>query len=121
MAGDRFIYFEDRVPTHEEIRTILENYLGGCGTVTEPQPNWWMIDLPGRNTSTFKGIQGSGPDVFTDPDFDVRWIEVIFQRTAGLPPSLDVLTRHADSFTGDVASSLARTFAAFFRGRLEDT
>lgn len=120
MAGDRFIFFDNRVPTHDEIQMILENYLGGCGRLTEPKPNRWLIDLPGKTTSTFRGIEGSRPNLFTDPDHTARYIEVVFQKTEGLSPSLDVMTRFTDSFTSGLAERLAREISAFYRGRLED-
>jgi hypothetical protein len=117
MALDRFVYFEQRVPTPQHVRQILVNFLGGCGTVEDGPLNWWVITLPGKCSSPFAGIPGSRPFHPDRYNGEERWIEVVFQPDD--TPSVDVMTRHADEFTNGVAERLAQEFARFYGGRLE--
>jgi hypothetical protein len=117
MALDRFVYFEKRVPAPEHVRQIIVNFLGGCGTVEDGPPNWWVVKLPGRNNSPFDGIPGSRPFHPDRYNGEERYIEVVFQ-TEGTP-SVDIMTRHVDEFTNGIAARLAEEFARFYGGRLE--
>lgn len=124
MGLDRFVYFEQRVPTHDEVHRILENFFGGAASIDVVRGRWFIV-LPGRNSATFKGIDGASPILqarFDDqPDAATREIEVILQTSnPELPHSLDVLTRRVDDFTNGIAERLAREFARFYKGKLDD-
>jgi hypothetical protein len=118
MACDRFVYFRKDVPSRERVQKILENFFGGCGTLSgsSNHPSWWTIVLPGKPTSPFEGL----PDGHRHPTFgnETRWIEVILQVEGGA--SLNVLTRVQDEFTNAIADGLARAFARFYQGKLDD-
>lgn len=114
MAHDRFVYFNNQVPSHADVALILTNYFGGCGTISDTphHPSWWTIVLPGKATSPFEGL----PDGLRHPTFgnDERWIEVTLDGS-----TLDVLTRAQDEFTNGVADQLARAFARFYGAKLD--
>lgn len=116
MAHDRFVYFKKERPQHADVQKILENYFGGCGTIRESQPNWWIITLPGKPTSPFEGIAGNSAFPRMGHDDPTRWIEVVFSPG----DSLDVLTRVQDEFTNGIADQLARAFTRYYRAKLED-
>lgn len=119
MGGDRFIYFDKCIPEPAHVRQVLENFLGGCGTVTDGHKNWWFLNLPGKNTAPFAGIPGSKSfhqNLYEENE--PRYIEVVLQLEAR--PSLDIMTRHGDPFTSGLAERLADEFARFYGGRRED-
>ncbi len=113
MACDRFVRFKTRRPTRDDVRLILSNYFGGCGTITEDKPGWWMIVVPGTATSPFDGVK-DGLRLAVPGGNLKRWIEVVYEGR-----DLDVLTRVQDEFTNGIADQLARAFARFYGAKLD--
>lgn len=116
MACDRFVHFKKRAPSRADVQKIIENYFGGCGVVSEGQPNWWIIKLPGKPSSPFEGVDGGRPFPSLGHDTPERWIEVVYSNTGD---HIDVLTRVQDEFTNGIADQLARAFSRYYQAKLD--
>lgn len=110
MSLDRFVRFDEKYPTQEGLRRVLENFLGGTGTV-EWQRDRFFVELPGNPTLALEGFPDTISCSFRP---EGRWIEVWYKDR-----TLDVITREADDFTNALASSLAEICARYWRGKLE--
>lgn len=110
MALDRFVYWKKRKPTKKEVRAVLTNFLGGVGSIRWNKDRFF-ITLPGEQRAALKGfVRNAGATLN-----DARWIEVWFDSQ-----SLDIMTRQADEFTSALASELAKIFARFWEGKLDE-
>lgn len=114
MAHDRFIYFEHRSPTSEEVEKILGNFVSGVGKITR-DGNRWTVLLPGKPQAALDGIEAVR--AYAVPD-DERWLEVYHEQ--GKDRYIDVITRAQDDFVMSLADGLVALFARFYQGRVED-
>lgn len=111
MALDRFVQFPPRkYPKKAEVEQVIKNFLGGVGTV-EWKKDRFFISLPGTPTYTYKDIKGAPQREEIQPE---RWIEVCI----GNP--MDIITRMADEFTNALAARLAKAFARYWEGTVDD-
>lgn len=116
MALDRFIRFKDNIPTVEQLKLIMEDYFNGLGTIDYSHEKVWYISIPGKPSFPFKRIDPAFFD--RDKNYqDERWIEFDYC-TLESHKSVDVMTRHADHLTNDLARGLAETIARYFSGTL---
>lgn len=118
MALDRFVYWNKEKPSHDTVRRILEDFLGGIGEIaeslTKEKGKWWIVTLPGVPSHPFKSLHSnlSQPNLYPDG----RWFEVCYISD----DNCDVITRQADCFTNNVAQGFAVALATYFKARLED-
>ena len=108
MSLDRFIEFDGDYPTRDEIESVLRNFFGTAGEVEWSRDRFY-VTLPGKTTFSYAGMV----DV-ERPTGEERWIEVY----PGNP--MDVITRKQDEFTNALAVGLAKTFARFWEGKIDD-
>lgn len=108
MALDRFVYWQNKKPSDDELKWALEDYLSSVGEIDYKKPDWWIITLPGVSCSPFRRIAEIS---FYESE---RWFEIFIQ-----DDNIDVLTRQADEFTNNVAQGFAELCARYWEGRLE--
>jgi len=114
MGLDRFVYWKKNKPTKAQLRTVLEDYLGGIGRV-DLRKNWLLATLPGKASFPFRRIKGfEKHDPFVD-HYKGRWFEVYVDSK-----SIDVITRQQDEFTSNVAKGFAELAARFWGGKHEE-
>lgn len=113
MSLDRYVHWNEKKPTREEVQHVLEDYLGGPETadVRQEQETWWTCGLPGKPTHPFARTPNA-PQV--TPEHQERWFEVTYD-----DDRLTITTRAADEFTNVVAEGFAKLCARFWQGRFE--
>jgi hypothetical protein len=116
MSRDRFVRWnQGKYPTVDKIKIVCEDYFKGLGTV-EWRGDRFFVLVHGTLTYALNRI-GAYKQPDPEPGFDERWIEV-WQKEDNL--CLDVITRQQDEVTNALADGLAKLFARFWRGCLED-
>jgi hypothetical protein len=112
MALDRFVRWNGRVPSVDDIEKSLESFLGGVGEIEKIARSKDMTDfivsLPGKGSDPFDW----SPEAMKCPNREERWIEVIVT-----DDYVDVLTRQMDSFTNGIAERFAADIARFWQGK----
>jgi hypothetical protein len=115
MACDRFVYWKNgKKPTKDEVAKVLTNFFAGGAESITWEMDRFFVTLHGNITHPLTGIEGA----LVHPsgrEAECRWIEVHLART-----NLDVITRQSDEFTNCLAGGLARLFARFWEGELEE-
>jgi hypothetical protein len=114
MSQDRFVYWNERKPTKEEIRHVLEDYLSEVAVEIKKDRRGFVVRLAGTYSFPFKRIDDCSRLVDPSQDGGERWLEVYID-----PKYLDVITRMADEFTNVVATGLANVFVRYWGARLE--
>lgn len=120
MALDRFVRWknpEDK-PTSEQIRILLEDYLGDETWVEFDRPDWFIANLPGKRSYP---LRRTAPDLtisqaWEESEVKERWFEVCCIHE----DAVDVMTRQADEYTNNVAKGFAELVARWFHGELEE-
>ncbi len=114
MSLDRFIKFDGDYPTRDEIESVLRNFFGTAGEV-KWSGDRFFVTLPGKTTFPYAGIEPFAGKVDVEHRTGrERWIEIC----PGNP--MDVITRRQDPFTNALAEGLAKTFARFWEGKIDD-
>lgn len=114
MALDRFIYWNERRATPQQIEMLLHDYLGGIGELCWDKDRYY-VTLPGKPTFPFKHLEPTMVGAIENAESQrERWIEIWFGDDC-----LDVITRQTDHFTNDIAKGLAEMIANYWEGRLE--
>lgn len=114
MALDRFVNFDKRRPTKEEVELVLRGFFGPDAATIEWDGGRFYVTLPGKNSFPFASL----PDVLRNPfegEDRERWIEVYVAKD-----QFDVITRGHDEYTNVIAKGLAKMFARYWDGELED-
>lgn len=119
MAQDRFISFKDKVPTHDELVKVANDYGGGVGIIQQMKGGF-IIKLPGRPSSPFRRVSDIGKHLDRMSELTKeRWIEVFtasLQKEDDSAPCVDVITRQMDDWTNSLAEGLAVCIARFWKG-----
>ena len=117
MAADRFVYF-DKVPSKEDVKVVLEDYLGAFMVKNEWSGGRWNVTLVGNNSWPFRRLlvmaNSASAAAFEEEAKRVRWMEVYFG-----DDYINVMTRHGDWASGTLAAGFAKLIAQFWKGRLE--
>lgn len=115
MSIDFDIVFPDGgTPTAEEVRFVVEDYLGEVrhGT-TAVKEGWWAFRLVGAPSFPFRRIkslhEADRNMTFPRPH---RYVEYCHATTS-------FIVRQTDEFTIDVAANLARIVARFWNGTVQ--
>lgn len=109
------LYPDGGKPTAEEVRFVVEDYLGGAlhGT-TAVKEEWWAFTLRGAPSFPFRRIESLSDYVrnktFTRPGRVVEYCHAVSAFTV----------RQTDEFTIDVAANLARIVARFWKGTVSE-
>lgn len=116
MALDRVINWKTRRPQRQQLERMLEDFIGGAGTV-EWNKDRWYIYLVGSCSTAIR--RQSWAHTCARKRFDgepwKRWIEVWPGERC-----VDVMTRQHDEYTNAVAAGLARLIARFWKGEMAD-
>lgn len=113
MACDRFVYWNERKPTKEEIQLVLEDFFGPVAKVEwHEDQNRFYATIVGEKSPPFRRIKDAHP--FVDTEVSERWIEVYVD-----DDNIDVMTRMQDELTNVLAAGVAKMFARYWEGRLE--
>lgn len=119
MATDRFVYWMNprKRPKQDDVRKLLEDFLGGCGAVTWPERlNRWIVTLPGRSSLPFCRLRKDSITHARQENLEPRrLIEVYLD-----PTYVDVITRFTDPFTDALAERIADCFAEGWPSRRDD-
>lgn len=110
MGLDRFVRWKKRKPTAKEVRQVLEDYLGGVGTIKNEAGRLFAM-LPGTGSHPLKRMTKIPEDMHRKD----RWFEVYISKHY-----LDVITRQHDAFTNSLAAGYAEVMARWWEGKLED-
>lgn len=122
MALDRFVCFIDEIPTIEQLKFILEDYLSGLGEIDFSDDYCWCIALPGKPSFPFSRIyKSSRHEMFAEE----RWFEIYIgslnqENDEGMGPNVDVITRMADELTNTIAKGYAKLIARYFKAHLKE-
>lgn len=102
MARDRFIRWTDdrQIPSLDQIAGEVRAYLGDLASREFHESNRTTWTLPGS--------------FIRYKEKNERWIEVVLTKT-----SVDVVTRHQDGPTNDIADGLARLIARRWGGDID--
>lgn len=126
MGADRFVYWQDgKRPTHQEIRHVVEDYLGEMAVEYEEEPEMVrrlphpiFVTLVGKHSHPLKRVREAMaiPGVVMDqePGWEGRYLEVWIHQD-----SVNIETRMQDEITMRIADGLAQVFARFWGGKLE--
>lgn len=127
MSLDRFVRWEDKAPSREELTLVLEDFVGESGVVRwdDGAHRFFIVFAavgPGHQLARVSSPERRAGDVTAASRAcaheryheDIRSIEVFLHDDC-----LDVITRLADAFTNGVAARLAEEFARLFRGVVE--
>jgi len=118
VACDRFVNWKDKKPTKKEIETVIKDYFNGLATKIDWIPPRFMCWLPGTSRSPFYStsemVKLSDDAFYTGPGNNERVIEVYVAKT-----HIDVITRHGDELTMNIADGIARMFARGYGAKLD--
>lgn len=114
MAQDRFVAFRKQVPSYEDIKCLVEDYVSdlavevdfGKGRSKSKSMEFWSVQLPGKPSFPFKRVKGfenMDRESMNPPE---RWFEVVVTRKGKKVTDLDVITRLADEVTNVIANGL---------------
>ena len=109
MACDRFVYWNERKPTREQINELLWDFLGTFCLSIEWNSDRYIATLRGPATRMFKR---QGTNRGHRPD---RFMEIWLSKK-----SMDVITREADDATNALADEFARRCAKFYEATYEE-
>jgi len=115
MSQDRFVTFDKRKPTRDEVESVLRNYFDEAADIKWADDRW-IATLPGKWSFPFVEIVGYSP---RPREIAERWIEVYVGKRSKVG-NLDVITRQQDEYTNVLADGLARMFARYWEGKLDD-
>jgi hypothetical protein len=125
VTYDRIINFKKKKgPTEAEIIKVLDNLIGGAGTVSYPvdvkqskNHKCLLVVLPGNPTHPLEGIKGTeGLNLHDFPP--IRGFRVWYHPQTR--ETIDVATSHQDEFVGAIARQAAKVFARFWEGDFHD-
>lgn len=123
MGFDRFVNWTTTTPTFEEIRWVLEDYLGEAGIVTfeadaDVPKEWLWITLRGAPSYPLKRVAPEHAHVaaFAEMMHDPRTFEIFVGED-----HISVITRMSDEYTKVVAEGFANLAARWWKGRREET
>lgn len=123
MGLDRFVLFKGEKPTLEQLRLILEDYLGGLGTI-DYQDGCWFVSFPGKPSFPFKrshpdyAYMGGGLN-------NERWFEVYIgsldqEKGENMGPNVDIITRMQDELTNNIAAGFAKLLRRFYKAESDE-
>lgn len=119
MGLDRYVIFKEEKPTLDQLKLILEDYLGGLGTI-DYKEGCWFVNFPGKPSFPFKrshpdhGWAGAGLH-------DERWFEVYVASLEQEPgedsfgPCVDIITRFQDEIINNIAAGFATLLKRFYK------
>ena len=116
MAFDRFVNWGSERPSREDVGQVCEDFVKGLGSVewNGPQSRYY-IHLAGTYSSPQTRAKGG---LYAKPlpeaGFVDRYIEVWIGEDC-----IDIMTRHQDDVTNTIAEGLAKVFARFWKGSLD--
>jgi len=123
MGLDRFVLFQNEKPTLEELKLILEDYLGGLGNI-DYQEGCWFVTFPGKPSFPFKR---SHPDhAWAGASLhDERWFEVYVgsldqEHGENMGPNVDIITRFQDELVGNIADGFAKLLRRFYKAKSDE-
>lgn len=127
MALDRVIRFPRLVPGKAGLRSVLEDYFGGCGEIEDQGAKkivaCFLVTLPGYNSGALRRAKCASKayvEAAQEQEEEHqrgRWIE-IYLHPAGeeWPACVYVTTRQHDEFTNAIAEGLADVLMRGWRG-----
>lgn len=101
MARDRFIRFEQRVPSRGEVEIAIRSYVEGLADHVYWDRDRFFVMVPGMAARIDVPVR--------------RWFEVYLG-----PTLIDVMTREMDDVTNAIADGFARLVARTYEGKLEE-
>lgn len=117
MACDRFIHFKKgEVPSKDDVKIVLEDYLGAFMTKNRWEAGRWIAQLVGNKSYPFQRLL---PDsnralMYAETPKEDRWLEVYIDTD-----NIDVITRQADEVTMNIADGFAKLVVRYWKGKLE--
>lgn len=109
MARDSFIWFKERVPTLEELKFILEDYLQGFGAEIKCDEDRWFVKLPGTPSFPFARVC---PMITSFPED--RWFEVYVASLEEEDKCIDIITRMQDELTNNIATGYYNIICRYY-------
>lgn len=118
MSSDRFVYWNDRKPTREQLQLVLEDYVRDLAESVEwdEEGSRFFVKLPGMGCHPATRIADDAvmERMYLMDQKTERWFEVFV-----CDDNVDIITRHGDRITHAIATEFARICAQFWQGRLE--
>lgn len=120
MGIDWYVKGCARKPTTAEMRTILEDYFNGAAIV-EKNPHVrgdrsWLVLLPGKASFPFKRVEQS-PARDGGTNQEHRALGIYLEEK---DRQVRLSTALADEYTNNVAEGIAKMFARYYKGELEE-
>jgi hypothetical protein len=113
MSLDRFVYFPERRPTRQQVRSILADYLAGAGVIDSSDNERLIVGLVGLPSYPFKSLDNCAAGMYEE--HNGRWLEVFIGLDAN-DKYIDIITRTQDEFTNVVAEGFAALMCRYFEG-----
>jgi hypothetical protein len=115
MGIDRFVYWREKPgPSMEDIKTVLEDYLGGAAVEVSINQQHITAILVGRPNFPFRRVPDHESMAATSEQHEQRWLEVY---VGPKRDHIDIITRMTDEFTNVVAEGFAQLAARFWKGK----
>ncbi len=123
MGLDRFVLFKDEKPTLEELKLILEDYLGGLGTI-DYQEGCWFVTFPGKPSFPFKrshpDYAWAGASLHDERWFEVHVCSLDQKPEENMGPNVDIITRFQDELVGNIADGFANLLRRFYKAKSDE-
>lgn len=118
MALDRFVYWRGKVPSKDELQTLLEDFMGGAGVVSWDGDRFF-VNVAGKKSYPLKRQPGIGDRKQSMLDDETarpqRWIEVYVAKD-----NIDIMTRQQDELTNCLAEGIQQLCLRYFRAETEE-
>ena len=124
MALDRFVYWNKRRPSEEDLEKIILKFFGAGGVVQRKTKTdawghvsnkiWWLVSLSGKPSHPFNDLVEHDLNASLNAE---RWIEIC---ATDLESNIDIITRSQDHFTNALAEHLAKGIALFYEATFDD-
>lgn len=115
MALDRFVYWREKPgPSLDDIKTVLEDYLGGAAVEVSVNHFHILAKLHGRPQFPFRRVPEYDKLAPASEQQEERWFEIYVDPKRG---HIDVITRMTDEYTNIVAEGFAQLAARFWKGK----
>jgi hypothetical protein len=119
MSSDVFVYWNKGkpIPTKDEVERVIVQFFGETAKAVTWDQDRFFVTLIGTWSHPLRGIADISPGLLGmgEPPYSARCLEVWPSKG-----SLDVITRMQDEYTNTCAMGLAKVFARYWEGELED-
>lgn len=120
MGLDRFVLFKDEKPTLEQLKFILEDYLGDIGATIDYQDSCWFVSFPGKPSFPFKRSHSLSWEGNAERWFEVYVGSLDQLEGEAMGPNVDIITRLQDELINNIAEGFANLLQRCYRAKSDE-